>query len=102
MRVSRIEYMRQYLTILLFLFLLSVMAVSSCTPVAPPHTTKDRYSTGITDDNEDGQEQQRIKLGLPDTYNEVEEPEQTTTTTGADAGSSDTDCTPFHPDFPNC
>ncbi|HIA03668.1 MAG TPA: hypothetical protein EYN06_01945 [Myxococcales bacterium] len=89
--------MRQYLTISLFLFLLSVMAVSSCTPVAPPHTTKDHYSTGII-----GEEQTRVILGLPDTYNEVEEPAQTTTTTGADAGSSDTDCTPFHPDFPNC
>lgn len=93
--------MCQKSAIILLLFFFFATVAPACTPTAPPHETKDRYSTGIVDDGEGEQEQQRVPLGLPDAYTETKEPEKEDAE-AADSTAADTDCTPFHPDYPNC
>jgi len=90
--------MRQTLTVISFLFIWMFVTLPACTPPAPSHQSKDRYSTGVTDEEDENKDNEQVRVGMPDAFGEVEE-EQVAT---EDAGSEDTNCTPFNPDYPNC
>jgi hypothetical protein len=93
--------MRQLIAILSLICLI-FGCFPSCTPVPEIHEGKDHYSTGIVDENNRNQERTTVPLGIPDAYFETQGEQAKDDAAAEDSSGTDTDCNPFHPDFPDC